>query len=40
MKTRTLALPPHAEVFPAPRSPHAPLRRLATIADAFPKEEG
>jgi ABC-type polysaccharide/polyol phosphate export permease len=33
MKTRTLAPPPHAEVFPPPRSPHAPLRRLATVAD-------
>src|SRR5918998_3308976 len=33
MKTRTIAPLPHAEFFPPPRSPHAPLRWLATIAD-------
>jgi ABC-2 type transport system permease protein/lipopolysaccharide transport system permease protein len=32
MKTRTTAPPPHAEFFPPPRSPHAPVRWLATVA--------
>jgi ABC-type polysaccharide/polyol phosphate export permease len=33
MKTRTIAPPPHVEFFPPPRSPHAPIRWLAMIAD-------
>ncbi|MDB5353362.1 MAG: ABC-type polysaccharide/polyol phosphate export system, permease component [Planctomycetota bacterium] len=33
MNTRTTSSPPHAEFFPAPRSPAAPARILATIVE-------